>query len=112
MKTGKTKAKKPPKTKAAFLKPDHGAPASALEESYNEFPYESFVYPQSHPERMHTIARLFKLGAPDIHKARILELGCAGGGNLIPLALLYPDTRCAGIDFSADQIALADEGKK
>lgn len=86
--------------------------SQALEEAYNEFPYESYVYPQTHPERMHTVAKLFGLNPPDIHKARILELGCAAGGNAMPLALLYPKTKILGIDISKEQITKANEYKK
>src|SRR5262249_17557113 len=36
---------------------------------------------------------------------RVLELGCAGGGNLIPMALTLPASRLIGVDLSARQIA-------
>ena len=35
----------------------------------------------------------------------MLELGCASGGNLIPMALTFPDSRFVGIDLSREQIA-------
>jgi SAM-dependent methyltransferase len=34
----------------------------------------------------------------------MLELGCGDGGNLIPLAEAYPESRFVGIDISADAI--------
>ena len=52
----------------------------------------------------YTIARLFGLEATDFRTARVLELGCASGGNLIPLAAIYPDAEFLGIDLSARQI--------
>lgn len=40
---------------------------------------------------------------------RVLELGCASGGNLIPMALSWPGGRFVGIDLSQRQI---DDGKQ
>jgi methyltransferase-like protein/2-polyprenyl-3-methyl-5-hydroxy-6-metoxy-1,4-benzoquinol methylase len=71
---------------------------------YDEVPYSSDPYCESTPENCYTIARLFKLNPPDFHKATVLELGCASGGNLIPLAYSYPDATFVGIDLSAVQI--------
>lgn len=71
---------------------------------YDEVPYSSSPYCESTPENCRTIARLFKLNPPDFHKAAVLELGCASGGNLIPLAYSYPDATFVGIDLSAGQI--------
>jgi len=80
--------------------------------SYDEVPYESFAYPQTHPSHVSTIATLFGLTPPDFKTARVLELGCAGGGNLFPLALLYPKASFIGIDLSAEQIAQANKHKQ
>ncbi len=80
--------------------------------AYDEVPYESFAYPQTHPSHLSTLATLFGIQAPDIATAKVLELGCAGGGNLFPLALQYPKATFHGIDLSGEQIAEANEGKK
>jgi methyltransferase-like protein/cyclopropane fatty-acyl-phospholipid synthase-like methyltransferase len=42
----------------------------------------------------------------------VLEIGCAAGGNLIPLALQFPDMKILGMDLSAEQIAQAHLLKK
>ena len=73
--------------------------------SYDELPYESRPFPQSHPARSAALAKVFGLTPPDVSKARILELGCAGGGNLIPLAAAFPEATCVAVDLSAVQIA-------
>ncbi|TAL33867.1 MAG: methyltransferase domain-containing protein [Alphaproteobacteria bacterium] len=78
--------------------------AGQLEQSYDEVPYESLCYAQTHPATTAMVARLFGLHTPDFRKARILELGCSGGGNLAPLALSYPSAECLGIDFSQVEI--------
>jgi SAM-dependent methyltransferase len=40
-----------------------------------------------------------------VERSRVLELGCAAGGNLIPLAAALPHAQFVGIDFSATAIA-------
>jgi methyltransferase-like protein/SAM-dependent methyltransferase len=42
--------------------------------------------------------------------ARVLEIGCAGGGNLLPVAAAYPGSGFVGIDISPLQIAQAQAG--
>jgi SAM-dependent methyltransferase len=42
---------------------------------------------------------------PPVTACRVLELGCAAGGNLIPMAEALPDSTFVGIDLSARQIA-------
>jgi len=73
--------------------------------SYDEVPYRSFPFRQSHPDRLATIGTLFGLDVPPVAKARILELGCASGGNLIPIAEQFPDSTCLGLDASERQVA-------
>jgi methyltransferase-like protein/SAM-dependent methyltransferase len=73
--------------------------------SYDHFPYESNSFPQSHPDRLATLAKLFGLNSPKISEAKVLELGCASGGNLLPLAFSYPNAHFTGIDLSSRQIS-------
>jgi methyltransferase-like protein/cyclopropane fatty-acyl-phospholipid synthase-like methyltransferase len=78
---------------------------SDIARHYDEVPYASKPFPQSQPQRLAALARLFGLTPPDVSRARVLEIGCAAGGNLIPLAALYPDAEFIGIDLSSVQIA-------
>jgi methyltransferase-like protein/2-polyprenyl-3-methyl-5-hydroxy-6-metoxy-1,4-benzoquinol methylase len=73
--------------------------------TYDEVPYESHPYAQSHPSRMAVIATLFGLSPPPVETCRVLELGAAAGGNLIPMAETLPGARFVGIDLSARQVA-------
>lgn len=73
--------------------------------SYDEVPYESFPFPQTHPVRLATLGHLFGLCPSELTYCRVLELGCAGGGNLIPMALAMPEAQFVGIDLSAVQVA-------
>ncbi len=43
----------------------------------------------------------------ELHKARVLELGCAAGNNILPIALNYPNAKVVGIDLSEVQIKQA-----
>lgn len=79
-----------------------------LRADYDATPYNSDAFPQSAPGRLAAIAHLFGLDAPDVSRARVLEIGCAAGGNLIPFAVAHPAARVVGIDLSDVQI---DQGR-
>ncbi|RYE06548.1 MAG: methyltransferase domain-containing protein [Rickettsiaceae bacterium] len=72
--------------------------------SYDDFPYTSYPFAQTRPEYLRTIGKLFGLNPPAIETARILELGCAAGGNIISFAESYPDSYTLGVDLSEVQI--------
>jgi trans-aconitate methyltransferase len=78
------------------------------EESYDEVPYHSFSFPESHPDRMATVAHLFSLKPVPPDNSRVLELGCSMGGNIAPMAAQYPNSQFLGIDYSKRQI---EQGK-
>jgi methyltransferase-like protein len=71
---------------------------------YDLVPYFSHPFQKTHPENLFTLARLFSVQAPDFRKARVLELGCAGGGNIIPMAFNLPDGHFVGVDLSKKQL--------
>ncbi|MCP3952232.1 MAG: methyltransferase domain-containing protein [Desulfobacterales bacterium] len=73
-------------------------------------PYDITAYPcrpvsESHPGRLLANCRLFGLSAAPIETASILEVGCATGNNIIPLAYRYPRASFIGFDYSLNQIA-------
>lgn len=71
--------------------------------SYDELPYDSLPLPETQPDFLAAVARLHGFEAPDPRRARILELGCAQGGNLIPLAWRWPESECVGVELSCVQ---------
>lgn len=71
--------------------------------TYDELPYDSLPLPEAHPEYLAAIARLHGFAAADPRRARVLELGCASGGNLLPIAWYAPDSPCIGIELSRVQ---------
>ena len=75
--------------------------------SYDEVPYGSYAFSQSHPDRLATLGRLFGMSPAPLTRCRVLELGCASGGNLLPMAFQLPDSEFAGVDLSAKHVEKA-----
>ncbi|WP_167773003.1 class I SAM-dependent methyltransferase [Ramlibacter humi] len=63
-----------------------------------EAPAEALPIERSHPDAMALVARLFGLLSAAPATARILEMGCADGGNIVPLAALLPRAQFVGMD--------------
>ena len=80
-----------------------------LRAAYDAVPYESHAFPQTAPGRLAAVAYLLGLDALDVSTARVLEIGCAAGGNLIPFALSHPQAQVVGIDLSPVQV---DHGRR
>ncbi|MDX1872260.1 class I SAM-dependent methyltransferase [Mycolicibacterium sp. 120266] len=76
-----------------------------LRSDYDATPYVSNSFPQSAPGTLAAVAHLFGLHPPDVGHARVLEIGCAAGGNIVPFAAAHPDAEVVGIDLSEVQIA-------
>jgi len=75
--------------------------------SYDQVPYAFYSFPESHPRRLHAVAHLLGLEAPAPAECRVLELGCAVGGNIVPMACSLPRAQLTGIDLVASQIETA-----
>ena len=71
---------------------------------YDTIPYEDRPVAQAHPVRLFMAARRWGIDAAEPEQARVLELGCAHGAHLIPLAYFHPNARLLGVDLSARQI--------
>lgn len=76
--------------------------------------YESRVYPaMSHPLSDPAVSSVAAwmggLEVPVASGARVLEIGCCSGHNLIPLAMRWPDARFTGVDLSVGSISRARE---
>jgi len=75
--------------------------------SYDEVPYVYYSFADSHPRRLRAVARLFGLDAVAPAESRILELGCAVGGNIVPMAYSLPQAQLVGVDLVASRIETA-----
>src|SRR5690349_23180104 len=72
---------------------------------YDEVLYAGHPFNQTHPERLATVATLFGMRPARSAACRVLELGCADGGNLIPMAYSLRGSDFVGIDNGARGIA-------
>jgi len=76
---------------------------------YDVTPYIDLSYVATHPDRLATMARLLGRHPVPLERCRMLEIGCAAGGNLLPMAYSLPNAEFVGIDYSARQI---EDGKQ
>ncbi len=85
------------------------AVTSGIKAAYDAIDYDCTSYPQSHPDRLNTVARMFGVDAPPVAHARVLEVGCGDGANLIPVAAAYPQATFIGCDLAPRAIAAGNE---
>ncbi len=76
-------------------------------DAYDERPYTEHAYAETHPSRVAAVARLSGWEAAGPSRARVLEVGCGRGGNLLPMAANLPGATFLGVDRSPVQIAHA-----
>ncbi|PHI08020.1 methyltransferase regulatory domain-containing protein [Fusobacterium polymorphum] len=81
----------------------------AVQKSYDEAPYKSKTFYYTQPGRQQMVLKLLGFKTPDLEKARVLEIGCSFGGNIIPFALENPKAEVIGVDLSSVQI---EEGNR
>ncbi|MCY1211440.1 hypothetical protein D9M72_231520 [compost metagenome] len=72
--------------------------------AYDNRPYVSKAFWYSSPGHLRAAAHLYGVDTVPLERARVLELGCAAGGNLLPFALAYPNATVVGVDLSPVQI--------
>ncbi|HEX7184449.1 MAG TPA: class I SAM-dependent methyltransferase [Thermoanaerobaculia bacterium] len=75
-----------------------------LREAYDRLPYPSASHHHTHPDHLATLALLHGMEPPPLETCRVLELGCADGANLLPMAYELPRARFVGIDLSPLQV--------
>jgi len=76
----------------------------SVREAYDRVPYPSSSQHRTHPDHLAALAILHGLEPAPPDGCRVLELGCADGGNLVPMAVEMPESRFVGIDLSPRQI--------
>jgi SAM-dependent methyltransferase len=76
-----------------------------MTDSYDDIPYDSMAIFETHPANLAMPGLLFGLAPAPPERARVLELGCASGGNLIPMAWHLPNGEFVGVERAAAQAA-------
>ena len=82
---------------------------SKIEKSYDELTYKSAAFAQSSPYKLEACATLLGINPPPCKNAKVLEIGCSFGGNLIPFAVNNENAKVVGIDLSGEQIRRGKE---
>ncbi|MEP4077431.1 methyltransferase domain-containing protein [Haloferula sp.] len=79
-----------------------------VRELYSEHRYPALSHAEAHPAALCASARCAGVVSPALPEScRLLEIGCASGHHLLPLAATYPDSQFVGIDFSDTAIRTA-----
>jgi len=79
-----------------------------VRELYSEHRYPALSHAKAHPAVLCASARCAGVISPALPEScRLLEIGCASGHHLLPLAATYPDSQFVGIDFSDTAIRTA-----
>ena len=81
--------------------------AIASENPYDKVPYPNWTHRDTHPRQLEFVATLFGMQPTRINNCRVLEIGCAAGWNLLPMAHDLPNSSFVGIDLAATQITEA-----
>jgi len=76
--------------------------------SYDTTPYPRMAHQDTHPMHLCVLGTLMGMEPARPANCRMLDIGCAMGTNLLPIALAYPESEFVGIDASAHQIALGN----
>lgn len=79
---------------------------------YDELPYLAFPIEWTAPEHLALASLLHGGPRVSLKNYRVLELGCAGGANLLPLAWYRQQGDFTGVDASARQIDIANQSKQ
>ncbi|MDY4830551.1 MAG: class I SAM-dependent methyltransferase [Campylobacter sp.] len=77
--------------------------------TYDAVKYHSHAFVQASIDRLCAMARVYGLQTPLTNNAKVLEIGCAAGGNIISQAINYPNSSFVGIDLSGEQVKIGNE---
>ncbi len=78
--------------------------AARTHHKYDLVPYPEWSITESHHNHMAVIGRLMGIKTPSPEHCRVLELGCASGGNMIPAAYYWPHCEFVGVELSKRQV--------
>lgn len=77
--------------------------------AYDLYLYPTKAQPQLWIGNLHTVAFLKGFQPRPLGRARVLEVGCGTGMNLLPMAASLPEAEFVGVDLAAQPILLAKQ---
>jgi SAM-dependent methyltransferase len=81
--------------------------------AYDDVPYDTEANADAHPSAIATLAHLAGLSeSAPASRARVLEIGCGNGENLLAAATYLPHARFVGFDLAASAIAAGNLAAK
>lgn len=92
-----------------FVSQQESEVIEGLKSSYNELIYPSKSFGVTSINSIEAKAKLWGLDPVPVKEARVLELGCSMGGNIIGQAVHHPKASFVGVDLSASQIEIGNE---
>jgi len=72
---------------------------------YDEVPYDTEANAETHPAALATLARMCGRSPASPRTARVLEIGCGNGENLLAAATWLPRARFVGFDLASSAVA-------
>jgi methyltransferase-like protein len=80
-----------------------------LQDAYEAVPYRGGALPETHPGHLAALGLIFGMKPAPAERCRVLEIACAAGTNLLPMAAVLPQSTFVGIDLSRIHIAAAEQ---
>lgn len=76
-------------------------------EAGEDYFYEALPFVETHPDHLFAIGVLFGIRDQAPERFRVLEIGTATGGNLLPMAARFPTCRFVGLDRAEASLSRA-----
>ena len=95
--------------KTTSMKKKEVSTIEKTKDSYNELVYHSKSFGVTSVNSLEAKARIWGLDPVPVAEARVLELGCSMGGNIIGQAVHHPKGTYVGVDLSASQIDIGNQ---
>lgn len=80
---------------------------ATIAENYDAIAYDALPHPITHPDHVAAVVTMFGHDPPPVATARVLEVGCSDGTNLLPMAARLPYATFVGCDIAASAIRSA-----
>ncbi|MDC3984824.1 methyltransferase domain-containing protein [Polyangium jinanense] len=78
-----------------------------MADANEDYFYEALPFAETHPDHLGAIGVLFGLRPAPPARCRVLEIGTATGGNVLPMAAAFPESRFVALDRAEDSLAVA-----